>query len=188
GAACSPGAQIRGGHAPRLAVAWSYRTGELATYRGTHLAEKAAFEATPLMVDGTLYFSTPTDRVIALDAATGAERWVYDPKLDLTRDYSEVTSRGVATWVEPAGTHGQPGYRGLYVGTIDGRLLALDAANGRPRVDFGRDGFVDLKPGAGPVVMGLYQVTSPPTVVGNLVVVGSSVADNQAVKDARGVV
>jgi glucose dehydrogenase len=80
----SPLTQVNRDNVGQLELAWTYRTGELGTYGGTTLGSKAAFEATPLMVDGVLYLSTPTNRVIALDAATGVSRWVYDPTLDLT--------------------------------------------------------------------------------------------------------
>src|SRR5581483_2088083 len=73
----APLTQIGRGNVAKLAVAWTYHTKELETYQGTTVGKKAAFEATPLMVDGTLYLSTPTDRVIALDAATGVERWTF---------------------------------------------------------------------------------------------------------------
>ena len=66
----------------------------------TRLNEKAAFEATPILVDGVLYLSTPFNQVIALDPATGAEKWKYDPQVLRTHDYSEVTSRGVAAWTD----------------------------------------------------------------------------------------
>ena len=79
--------------------AWTYQSGELETYEGTNIASKAAFEATPLMIDGVLYFSTPSNRVIAIDGASGKELWVYDPKVNLKGDYSEVTSRGVSKWI-----------------------------------------------------------------------------------------
>ena len=184
----SPLTRIDRANVKQLAPAWTYRTGELETYAGTRLAGKAAFEATPLMVDGALYLSTPTNRVIALDAATGAERWVYDPKLDLTVNYSEVTSRGVATWVDRGKKRGEPGYRRLYVGTLDGRLIALDAATGRPAEEFGQRGVLDLKPGAGAVQDGQYQLTSPPAVIGDLLIVGNAYGDNRAVETPRGIV
>ena len=184
----SPLTQIDRANVGQLAPAWTYQTGELQTYAGTRLPGKAAFEATPLMVDGVLYVATPTNRVIALDAATGAERWVYDPKLDLALDYSEVTSRGVSTWVDPGRRRGQPGHRRLYVGTLDGRLIALDAATGRPAEEFGERGIVDLKPGAGAALDGQYQVTSPPAVIGGLVIVGNAYGDNRAVQTPRGIV
>jgi quinoprotein glucose dehydrogenase len=184
----APLTQIDRANVAQLVPVWTYRTGELATYTGTSLGAKAAFEATPLMVDGTLYLSTPTNRVIALDAATGVQRWVYDPKLDLKLGYSEVTSRGVATWVDPGKKRGQPGYRRLYVGTLDGRIIALDAATGQPLADFGERGVVDLKPGANATLDGQYQVTSPPAVIGDLVITGNAYGDNRAVETPRGIV
>src|SRR5438309_349367 len=90
----SPLRQINDSNVHGLKVAWTYRTGELKKYEGTRLLEKAAFEATPVMIHRTLYFSTPSDRVIAVDAGTGQEKWVFDPEIDLHRDYSEVSSRG----------------------------------------------------------------------------------------------
>ncbi len=184
----SPLTQIHRENVDQLTLAWTYRTGELATYAGTSLGKKAAFEATPLMVDGALYLSTPTNRVIALDAATGRELWVYDPKLDLRLNYSEVTSRGVSTWVDPQKKTGEPGRRSIFAGTIDGRLIGLDAATGRPREDFGAGGLIDLKAGTGAVLDGQYQVTSPPAIVGDLVIVGNAYGDNRAVETPRGIV
>jgi quinoprotein glucose dehydrogenase len=184
----SPLTQLTRQNVSQLTVAWVYHTRELETYKGTVLARKAAFEATPLMVEGTLFLSTPTNRVIALDASTGAERWVFDPKLNLRKNYSEVTSRGVAMWLDMKQQAGRPKQRRIFVGTIDGTLIGLDAATGRPLDDFGNHGTIDLKVGVGPARQGQYQVTSPPAVIGDLVVVGSSIGDNYAVKDARGVV
>jgi len=171
--------KINVGNVKGLAVAWTYRTGELRKYVGNNTAEKAAFETTPILVGRTLYLSTPSDRVIAVDAATGQERWVYDPLVDLHDEYSEVSNRGVAAW--PAGSEKA---ERIFIGTIDGRLIALEAATGKPAVSFGDAGIVDLKAGLGPDV----AETSPPTVVGDLVVVGSSLGDNQRFDYPPGVV
>ena len=91
------------GNVNQLQVAWTFQTGELGTYEGTHAMEKAAFEATPLMIGNALYFSTPSDRVFAMDASNGKMLWLYDPKVDLHEDYSEITSRGVSIWRPSAG-------------------------------------------------------------------------------------
>src|SRR5919202_2421781 len=99
----SPLTQVNRDNVRQLQVAWTFRTGELATYQGTQFpVDKVAFEATPIMVDGTLYFSTATGRTFALDAATGRQRWVYDPRIDLNVNYSNPVSRGVSTWVDPS--------------------------------------------------------------------------------------
>lgn len=180
----SPLADINAGNVAQLKEAWSYRTGELDTYRpASAVAQSAAFECTPLMIDRTLYLSTPTNRIIALDAASGKELWVYDPKVNLKRGYGEVTSRGVSTWVDEKTSE-----RFLYHGTLDGRLICINAADGAPNSAFGTDGTIDLKEGAGPARHGSYQVTSPPAVIGDLIVVGSTIMDNQRVSDAHGVV
>ena len=79
----SPLKQITRENVARLKVAWTYHTGALQPE--TLSNEKAAFEATPILVDGTLYLSTPFNQVIALDPATGAEKWKFDPKVDRAR-------------------------------------------------------------------------------------------------------
>ena len=164
--------QINDQTAGRLKVAWSYRTGELEKYKGTNAAERAAFECTPILIGRTLYVITPSNRVIALDAATGQQRWVYDPQVNL--DQSEVSCRGVAYW---------KGGR-IFIGTIDGKLIALDTATGRPAAGFGTEGIVDLRALTGAEI----SETSPPAVVGDLVIVGSSLGDNQRFDYPPGVV
>ncbi len=179
----SPITQINAGNVKKLKSAWSYQTGELDTYKKTEIASKAAFEATPLMIDGILYVSTPTNRVIAIDAVTGEEKWIYDPQVNLKAGYSEVTSRGVSKWIDPQLKPGKPGYMRLFAATIDGRLIALDAVTGKPVPDFGKKGTVDLKEGVGRI-----QVTSPPAVINELVVVGSTMGDNTRIEFPAGVV
>ncbi|HEY4337770.1 MAG TPA: PQQ-binding-like beta-propeller repeat protein, partial [Puia sp.] len=171
--------QIDDRNVSKLQVAWTYRTQELESYKGTYALQKAAFECTPILVGRTLFISTPSDRVIAVDGATGQQRWVYDPNVSLLFDHSEISSRGVAAW--PAG--GKRAER-IFIGTIDGRLIGLDAATGRPAAEFGANGVVDLKAGLGADV----AETSPPTVVRNLVIVGSSLGDNQKFDYPQGVV
>ena len=63
-------------------------------------ADTLTFEATPILVRDSLYLSTATNIVIALDPATGKQRWRYDPRIDRTRRYSEATSRGVSSWID----------------------------------------------------------------------------------------
>jgi quinoprotein glucose dehydrogenase len=177
----SPLKQINLGNVKDLKVAWTYRTGDgpqTGRAWGT-----AVFEATPIFVDGTLYLSTPFNRVIALDPRTGNQRWVFDAKVDANAGYSEVTSRGVSTWFDSARRK-----RRIYVATIDARLIALDAETGIPEAEFGDQGQVDLSKDVRLVHRGQYQVTSPPAIIGDLVVVGSSMGDNRGVEIERGVV
>jgi quinoprotein glucose dehydrogenase len=152
-----------------LEVAWTYRTGD--AYQPKD-GRPTAFEATPLHVENVLYLSTPLGRVIALDPVTGQERWVYDAKSPRDQGYGDFASRGVSTW-------GRGAERRIYVATIDARLIALDAASGKPIATFGEQGIVDLRKGLRipPTGFADYQVTSPPAVVGNTIVVGSAIAD-----------
>ena len=93
----SPAAQITRENVGRLTPAWTYRTGALAAK--TDMVRKAAFESTPILVENRLVLSTPYDHVVALDPARGSRLWEYDPRVNLEREYSEVTSRGVSAWV-----------------------------------------------------------------------------------------
>jgi quinoprotein glucose dehydrogenase len=184
----SAASQIDRSNVSRLQVAWSYRTGALEVK--TDLIRKAAFEATPILVDGLLYLSTPYNHVIALDPETGRRIWEYDPGVDLSRDYSEVTSRGVSAWVDSQARAGRPCRLRIFLGTLDGRLIALDGDTGKPCEEFGDLGSVDLNRGAAPRTewTGGYQVTSAPAIVGDLVITGSSIADNWRVDTGRGIV
>jgi quinohemoprotein ethanol dehydrogenase len=107
----SPLKDINGHNVARLGLAWHY---DLDTRRGQ--------EATPLVVDGIMYFTSAWSKVFALDAATGSLLWSYDPKVPPEWGVNaccDVVNRGVAAW------------RGkIFVGTLDGRLIALDAATG----------------------------------------------------------
>jgi quinoprotein glucose dehydrogenase len=176
--------QINESNVRTLKPAWTFRTGELDIYKGTNVIEKAAFETTPILIDNTLFFSTPSCRVFALDPATGKQKWVYDPKLNLKNFYSEITTRGVSAWPSSNDQHNKKAKRRIFIGALDGRLIALDAANGKPISTFGKNGVVDLREGLGDDV----SITSPPAVIGNIVIAGSSMGDNYKSVFSRGVV
>jgi quinoprotein glucose dehydrogenase len=182
----SPLAQITPANVSRLAVAWTYSTGEAREEMRTRAS--TSFEATPLVVDGTMYLSTPLGRVIALDPATGAERWVFDPKVDRSVTYGDFTSRGVSTWVDPRAGETDACRRRIVVATIDARLISLDARDGTPCAGFGEGGTVDLRRGlrTGPHEAAEYEMTSPPAVVNGMLVVGSAIADNSRTDAASG--
>jgi len=186
GARYSTATQIDRTNVGQLRLAWTYRTGALG--HSAPLDRKSAFEATPILVDGKLFLSTPYNHVIALDPRTGAKLWEYDAALDLSHGYSEVTSRGVAAWGDSASAPGRPCRTRIFMGTLDARLLALDGDTGRPCADFGDRGQVDLTRGVDLRDLGNYQVTSAPAVAGDVVVVGSSIGDNRAVDVERGMV
>ena len=182
----SPLKQISRPNVAGLRVAWTYHTHALDPH--SDLNKKAAFEATPILFEGKLYLSTPFDQVIALDPATGAEQWKYDPDVDRTASYSEVTSRGVSAWTDTAAKADALCRSRVFIGTIDARLIALDARTGKLCTDFGEHGSIDLTHGVELRDAGDYQVTSPPAIAGDLVITGSSIGDNRAVDLERGVV
>lgn len=182
----SPAAQIDRTNVPQLKTAWTYRTGALPHDEG--LDKKAAFEATPILVDGKLFLSTPYDHVIALNPETGAKIWEFDPKLELPYGSSEVTSRGVSAWREPHAKAGKACALRIFIGTLDARLIALDGSTGKPCTDFGTDGEVDLANSVKLRDPGDYQVTSAPAIVKDLVITGSAIGDNRAVALERGIV
>lgn len=172
--------QIDPGNVVELEVAWTYRTGDVSD--GGRLPGTTTFKATPVLLDGVLYLSTPFNRVIALDAATGREVWTFDPEVDFGRRYAEMfTSRGVGLWADRDAAPGGHCARRVIFGTLDARLLALDAGTGRRCSNFGDGGQVELSSGIENFRRFEYSVTSPPAIIGDLVVVGSSVGDNGAV-------
>ncbi len=186
GARYSMASQITRDNVTQLKVAWTYRTGALGVQ--TDLNHKAAFEATPILVDGKLFLSTPYDQVIALDPVSGKSIWEFDPKLDLTHGYSEVTSRGVSAWHDRAAKPGAACGLRVFIGTLDARRISLDGRTGQPCADFGVKGQVDLTRDVELRDVGDYQVTSATSIAGDLVIVGSSIGDNRAVELERGIV
>lgn len=202
-------AQITPQNVSRLAVAWSIRTGDASHDTGMKAPPgescsrchtgASKFEATPILANNRLYLSTPLNRVLAIDPANGRELWRHDPKLDFKQERSEgFVSRGVAYWEQTAGVRRQgSGVRGqasgscarrIFFGTVDARLLALDADSGTLCPGFGDGGTVRLDRGIGPLQVGQYGMTSPPVVAGDVVVTGSSIGDNRRVEMERGIV
>jgi quinoprotein glucose dehydrogenase len=171
-----------------LQLAWTYRTGAISS--GAKSKDKAAFEATPILVENRLFLSTPYNQVIALNPESGALQWEYDPHVNLSQNYSEVTSRGVSAWGDPEAKPGRPCRLSIFLGTLDGRLIALDSETGKPCPDFGSKGEVNLAHDAATATewTGGYQVTSAPAIANGLVITGSSIADNWKVDTGRGIV
>src|SRR5882762_185254 len=184
----STASQISRENVTQVKVAWTFHTG--ASQLETRLIGKAAFESTPILFDNKLFLTSPFDKVFALDPATGEKVWDFDPHVDLTRNYSEVASRGVSAWRDAKAKPGQPCALRIFLGTLDARLIALDAETGRPCTDFAAAGTFDLSADASttPEWRGGYQVTSAPAIADDLVITGSSIADNWKVDVGRGIV
>ncbi|HTS61871.1 MAG TPA: PQQ-binding-like beta-propeller repeat protein [Candidatus Acidoferrales bacterium] len=170
--------QIHRGNVSRLRQVWEWKTGEqpMPEYGTT----PGAFQATPIFSGGTLYLSTPYNRVVALDAEDGRELWVYDPKAYADGQVPNGTGfvhRGVAAWRDSKTDRLRILMNSRY------RLIELDAEAGKPVASFGDNGIVNL-------VAGLrwdtdpkhYTNTSPPVVYKDLVIVGNGVADRLVYK------
>jgi quinoprotein glucose dehydrogenase len=188
GARYSPLTQINKSNVTELKVAWEYHTGDISD--GSDNRRKSEFETTPIVADGMMYFTTPFNRVVALDPDTGREKWSFDPKIDLHAGYSEgLVNRGVTLWIDATRGEGDTCRRRIFLATIDARLFALDAAAGRPCTDFGAGGQIDLTRGIANITRrGEYEETSVPAMADDLVIVGSSIADNDRVDSPSGVV
>ena len=169
-----------------LEVAWTYHTGDVSA--GTDIHGATTFEATPIVVNDTMYFCTGYNRVIALDPETGQERWTYDPQVDLTGVYTP-TCRGVAFWQErTTAAQAKACGKRIVSATLDARLFTVDAESGEPCGEFGEAGFVDLKANLGDLRLAEYYVTSAPLVINDLVVTNAFVKDGQRVDSPPGVI
>ena len=155
----SPLAEITPHNVATLRRAWTYHTGE----------NGRQFETTPIFVNGLLYFTTQTSRVIALEPETGKEVWAFDPHLIHT-----VENRGVSFW--PGDSTHRPR---LLLATGDATLIAIDAETGKPIMDFGDNGIVNLRTGVTEdFPKASYKFSSPPAIYRNLAIVGPSTQEN----------
>ena len=143
----------------------------------------APFESTPIVIDGVLYFSTPSNRVIALDAESGKQIWQFDPQAGNAGQRKFFQHRGVAYWESASGDDQR-----ILFGTFDGRLVALNAKTGKPCAGFGSNGTINLRAGVADGYPGSqYSVTSPPAIYQDLVISGAAVPEYPS-KGPRGVV
>jgi quinohemoprotein ethanol dehydrogenase len=147
----SPLDQINRETVPKLGLAWSYMTGS-----------RRGLEASPIMVDGVLYATASWSKAFALDARTGKELWSYDPKVPGWKGRHaccDVVNRGVAVSTDAAD-------RRVFLGTIDGRLIALSAKSGEPIWSVRTTDINEA-----------YTITGAPRLAGDLVVIGNGGAD-----------
>jgi quinoprotein glucose dehydrogenase len=165
--------QIDAGNVDQVRVAWRWSSPDnLVTAQNQRLAP-GAFKGTPIMVDGVLYVRTSLSLVSAVDASTGEELWTFDPgSYEAGRPTNlGFNTRGVAYWSD--GDEAR-----IFLATGDAHLWALDARTGEPDATFGGGGRIDLLEGLRRSVdRGAYQVMSPPLVIDDVVVVGSSIFD-----------
>jgi quinoprotein glucose dehydrogenase len=183
--------QINSNSVAGLRTAWEFHTHDLDRPSATG-NPRAAFEATPVLWNNTLYFDTAFDAVFAINAATGKLLWSFDPQVNREGNSGShiniVTSRGVSLWHAKKTRPGVCGRDVVLVATLDRRLIARDATTGAACPSFGEAGTVDLSQGVELADKELYEFTSPPTVVGDTIILGSTVADNHQTFAASGAV
>ncbi len=172
-----------------LVRVWTFRTGDL-DRRSSDLMHETKLEVTPILVGGHLIMCTPFNEVIALDPATGEQKWRFDPKIE-TEDVDPANNfncRGVAAWTDPQGATDAICAQRIFTGTNDARVIALDAKTGTLCTAFGDKGQVKIDPGMPLRWPGEFQITSAPVVIGSVVVVGSAIGDNARVAAPHGTV
>lgn len=185
----SPLAEINTTNVHRMRKVWGVRTGDIEALG--EMGSRARFQTTPSVHEGLMYVITPLNRVLALDATTGSRVWMHDPEVRAGTIYDEgLTSRGVAIWTAANSNVARVCHTRVFAVTVDARLLALDGLTGRPCPDFGTSGYVDLDPlgreSEGGPFPGSFSVTSPPTVVGDIVAVGSAINKGSRPRPAAG--
>lgn len=177
--------QISKNNVNQLEPAWSFRTGDNSTI----------FQNTPILANGLLIVCSPHNQVSALDPLTGAVAWQFDADVGDGPFPNNANCRSLAQWPLSDGSNQDVNSslahcaKRLFMATNDARLVALDGLTGKVCSSFGGQGEVDLVAGVGKLLWSAeYQVTSPPAVVGDVVIVGSAIADNQRLDAPSGVV
>jgi quinoprotein glucose dehydrogenase len=181
----SPLKQITPENVSTLQVAWQYQTGDV---KLPDDVGETTYQVTPLKVRDTLYLCTPHNWAIALDAATGKEKWKYNPNVGLNPDRQHQTCRGVSYYADSTLTAGQPCAERVYLPTSDARLIALDAANGQICSSFADKGTLHLEKGMPYNPAGYYYSTSPPVIAAGKIIVGGAVNDNYSIHEQSGVI
>ncbi len=178
--------QITAENVGNLVVAWTYRTGEMSE----GFSRQLSFQANPILVEGKLYISSGSAIISAVNPATGEEYWQFDPQLNRQQRYSESANRGVSSWIDPQASLGDVCRHRIFVATLDASMFAVDGETGQSCADFGTEGKADLHRGVRENVddWGDYLMTSPPVIVGNIVIVGSAIGDNRGVELEYGIV
>lgn len=181
----SPLASITPDNVGQLQRVWEYRTGDMPSEEAEG---KYSPENTPLKVGDDLYLCSAMGIAISVDAATGREEWRYDPEVPVDAIPYGATCRGVTYYAVPDAEPDSLCATRVIWGTLDARLIAVDAKLGQPCPDFGMSGEVYLEDGIGDTVPGWYSITSAPTIVRGIVVTGAQVQDGQAEDSPSGVV
>ncbi|WP_237134078.1 pyrroloquinoline quinone-dependent dehydrogenase [Pseudohongiella sp. O18] len=165
--------QINAENVGELQIAWMWETPDNELFQSRSDVSAAEYKSTPLMVNGTLYVSTSLGQVGAVDALTGEELWTFDTGSWQRGRHPNFNNnhRGVAWWDD--GVDGR-----VLMAANDGVLWSLNARTGQPDPNFANNGQLDLKQGLGSsATIGQYGAISPPLVINDVIVVGSSIND-----------
>lgn len=181
----SPLDQITPDNVAKLQPAWTYRTGDV---KGPDDIGETTYQVTPLKVGDALFICTPHNFAIAIDAASGKEKWRYDPKIKLDPNRQHQTCRGVSYYADAKTAAGQPCAARIYLPTSDARLIALDAANGQVCPSFAEGGTLNLMANMPYPKSGYYYSTSAPLIVAGKIIVGGAVNDNYSTEEPSGVI
>lgn len=181
--------QITPANVAQLEVAWHHRSGDIREMvEGESLGEfqsQSSMQVTPIVIGARLYYCTPFNRVFALDAETGEELWSFDPGVNMEQVPVLPNCRGVSSW--RSGKQGFCEHR-IVFGTFDSRLIALDAGTGKRCTDFGDNGEVDTRHNLSGHLPAEHGITSPPAILGDKLITGSMVLDNQRTDAPAGIV
>lgn len=177
--------QITPANVSNLEPLWTYRTGDLPGPADS--ATVWTQEVTPLKVGNRLFICTAHSQVHAIDAETGKGLWKHDPRA--TINWAPLRAcRGVAYFHDTTAPFAAACAERIISATVDGRLSAVDATNGRPCKGFGLNGMIDQRAGLGDVTPGYYFTTSAPLVVGDHVIIGAQVLDGGTIGEPSGVI
>jgi quinoprotein glucose dehydrogenase len=191
----TPLAQITAANVDSLELAWVHRSGDVRQGPAANATDfdldkmlpASAFQATPIVVEDKLFYCTPFNRVFALNPATGAEVWMFDPQVDMSKRLL-TNCRGVSSWVDPERPKGAACRLRIYAPTLDARIIALDGETGQRCDDFSDDGQIELAANIGPHEARAYAITSPPAIINGLLVTGAFVLDAWDTQVPAGVV
>ncbi|RWE72145.1 glucose/quinate/shikimate family membrane-bound PQQ-dependent dehydrogenase [Mesorhizobium sp.] len=181
----SPLDQITPDNVAKLQPAWTYRTGDV---KGPDDIGETTYQVTPLKIGDALFICTPHNFAIAIDAASGKEKWRYDPKIKLDNNRQHQTCRGVSYYADAKIAAGQPCAQRVYLPTSDARLIALDATNGQLCPSFAEGGTLNLMGNMPYPKSGYYYSTSAPLIVAGKIIVGGAVNDNYSTEEPSGVI
>ena len=181
----SPLDQINTENVGTLKVAWQYQTGDV---KLPDDVGETTYQVTPLKIGDTLYMCTPHNWAIALDAASGKEKWKYDSNSGMNPDRQHQTCRGVTYYADPAVAAGTTCATRVYLPTSDARLIALDAATGDVCTSFAENGVLQLEQGMPYNPAGYYYSTSPPVITDGKIIIGGAVNDNYSTQSQSGVI